>query len=191
MTWGECKLAALRTMFANEGMVLTVDDSNQEYVNAMPEKANEALQMLAIAARPILRRSALTAEEEETVDLKELFPDFRAIDEVTRDGESAPYALEADRYLRIQGGTYTIVYAAYPEKITAETEDETEIDIAPECAVLLPLYIASELYKEDELATATIWRNEFEDGLEKVRKAYGAQGGGMKASTRASSTGWW
>ena len=34
MTWGECRLAALQTMFANEGKTLTADDSNQEYLDA-------------------------------------------------------------------------------------------------------------------------------------------------------------
>lgn len=31
MTWGEVKLAALQTMFANEGEVLTPDDINQRH----------------------------------------------------------------------------------------------------------------------------------------------------------------
>ena len=55
MTWGECRLAALQTMFANEGKTLTADDSNQEYLDAMPAKANEALQQLCTVGRPLLR----------------------------------------------------------------------------------------------------------------------------------------
>lgn len=47
MTWGDVKLAALQTMFSNEGEVLTPDDINQDYINAMPAKANEALQQVA------------------------------------------------------------------------------------------------------------------------------------------------
>lgn len=39
MTWGDVKLIALQTMFSNEGAVITVDDINQEYINAMPGKA--------------------------------------------------------------------------------------------------------------------------------------------------------
>ena len=60
MTWGECRLAALQTMFANEGKTLTVDDSNQEYLDAMPAKANEALQQLCTVGRP--RLAAYTVE---------------------------------------------------------------------------------------------------------------------------------
>ena len=51
MTWGQCKLIALQTMFSNEGADITVDDSNQDYVHAMPGKANEALQQLATVVR--------------------------------------------------------------------------------------------------------------------------------------------
>lgn len=31
MTWGDVKLAALQTMYSNEGAVLTEDDINREY----------------------------------------------------------------------------------------------------------------------------------------------------------------
>ena len=55
MTWGDVKLAALQTMYSNEGAVLTEDDINREYINAMPAKANEALQQIASVGRPILK----------------------------------------------------------------------------------------------------------------------------------------
>lgn len=55
MTWGDVKLIALQTMFSNEGAVITVDDINQEYINAMPGKANEAMQQITAVGRPILK----------------------------------------------------------------------------------------------------------------------------------------
>ena len=55
MTWGEVKLIALQTMFSNEGPNLSVDDINQEYLYAMPGKANEAMQQIAAVGRPILK----------------------------------------------------------------------------------------------------------------------------------------
>ena len=36
MTWGEVKLAALQRIFSNDGTALNKDDSNEEYLNAMP-----------------------------------------------------------------------------------------------------------------------------------------------------------
>ena len=50
MTWGDVKLIALQTMFSNEGPALSVDDINQEYLYAMPGKANEAMQQIAAVA---------------------------------------------------------------------------------------------------------------------------------------------
>ena len=66
------------------------------------------------------------------------------------------------------------------------------LDALPEeAAALVPLYIASELYKEDDLSMATMWRNEYEDGLEKLRQAYAATGGGIRPGRIRNTTGWW
>ena len=56
MLWKECKLIALQTMFSNEGADINVDDSNQDYIDAMPGKANEALHQIAMVGRPILKQ---------------------------------------------------------------------------------------------------------------------------------------
>lgn len=59
-------------------------------------------------------------------------------------------------------GNYIIKYKAYPPTITTETEDSYELPLDPEVAVLLPLYMASQLYKDDDIGIATGYRNEFE-----------------------------
>lgn len=217
MTWGECRLAALQTMFANEGTQIEVDDTNQEYLNAMPAKANEAAHLLALAGRPRRKRFTIEvrggAEAEETEEkltlpqtaeryricLRHYRQDFRAIGEVKLEnadgyGAAEDWQMEGDDELLVPGdaeGTYTVWYDAYPQKFTAQTEDTETIDLPEELCVLMPLYIASELYKEDELAMATMWRNEFEDGLAKVREAYEKSITSRGAGTRPSVTGWW
>lgn len=65
-------------------------------------------------------------------------------------------------------GNFTIYYRAYPVQITAETEDEYELPIDPEVYVLLPLYMASQLYKDDDNGIATAYRNEFEVGFDRL-----------------------
>lgn len=55
MTWGEVKLAALQRIFSNDGVTLNKDDSNEEYLNAMPAVANEALTILTGVGVPLLR----------------------------------------------------------------------------------------------------------------------------------------
>ena len=65
-------------------------------------------------------------------------------------------------------GNFTIYYRAYPVQITAETTDDYELPIDPEVYVLLPLYMASQLYKDDDNGIATAYRNEFEVGFDRL-----------------------
>lgn len=77
------------------------------------------------------------------------------------------YFQEADKTLvipRDKTGIYVIHYRAYPQRITLETEDDYEMSLDPEVADLLPLYMASQIYKDDDLGIATQYRNEFEVG---------------------------
>ena len=107
------------------------------------------------------------------------------------DYDVIPYThctLFAGRYLKFPEsaiGTFEYFYDAMPEPITQNTPDETEIQIAPEAVVLVPLYMASELYKDDDLSTATYYRNEFEAGLSLLRNNV------TGSSKFTSSTGWW
>ena len=50
--------------------------------------------------------------------------------------------------------------------IDNDTEDNYEVELDESACVLIPLYIASELYKDDDIALATQYRNEFEAGLQ-------------------------
>ena len=79
------------------------------------------------------------------------------------------YFQEADKTLVIQRdkpGIYVIHYRAYPQHLTLATPDDTELSLDPDVAVLIPLYMASQLYKDDDNAIATVYRNEFEVGRE-------------------------
>lgn len=66
----------------------------------------------------------------------------------------------------MKDGEYLIKYQPYVEKITEDTSDDYELPLEHETAVLLPLYMASELYKDDDLSLATIYRNEFEAAVD-------------------------
>ena len=128
-------------------------------------------------------------------------PRFRCIDRGTvmlDDGNiydvAEDWSIEGDDVLVIPGnveGEYTVWYRAYPQAITTQTPDDEVIDMTPDAAALIPLYIAAELYKEDELAMATVLRNEYEDGLQKLQAAWQASAAGMRAETARNTTGWW
>ena len=66
-------------------------------------------------------------------------------------------------------GNYTIYYRAYPDVISNVTPDDYELNVAPEIAVILPLYMASQLYKDDDNGVATAYRNEFEVAFERLQ----------------------
>ena len=85
--------------------------------------------------------------------------------------QTSQYYRESDGILvldREDAGSYTVYYNAYPEEITALTEDDYELPLDKEVVVLMPLYMASQLYKDDDNGIATSYRNEFEVALENL-----------------------
>ena len=111
-------------------------------------------------------------------ELKSLAPDFYNLFDNSisyEDGNvylnTTDYYRESDHILILPSdkpGMYTIYYHAYPVEITFDTEDDYVLPIDPEVAVLLPLYMASQLYPDDDLAIATTLRNQFEVGLDSL-----------------------
>lgn len=52
------------------------------------------------------------------------------------------------------------------DKIDNDTDNDTVINYPEDACVLIPSYIASQLYKDDDISQATAYRNEFETGLQ-------------------------
>lgn len=52
------------------------------------------------------------------------------------------------------------------DRIDNKTSNDYEFKLAEDACVLIPLYIASQLYKDDDISQATAYRNEFEVGLQ-------------------------
>lgn len=112
-------------------------------------------------------------------DMKALAPDFYMIDPqgIYYEGERQTYLQTSDFYQegtktlvldRDMVGSFTVYYRAYPEEITKDTLDTYELPIDPEVYALLPLYMASQIYKDDDFGVATSYRNEFEIGFERL-----------------------
>lgn len=59
----------------------------------------------------------------------------------------------------------TIKYRKSPQYFTNNTEFDTIIELPQNICVIIPLYLASELYKDDDIAIATQYRNQFETEL--------------------------
>ena len=219
MTWKDVKVAVLQRCFAITDGNLIEDDTTREYLTAAPAAANEALELLATAGRFLKRAlvirqgdgEGMREENGETVilqplgsgwnryDLSALAPDFYGLngDGVYFEGDGhycrpADWTLEAGRVLVLpagKAGAWRLWYNAYPKEITAETEDGYELPLYPEMAALLPLYIASQVYKDDDIGVAVQYRNEFEVGREALLSGNGRESMGKDYWT--STTGWW
>ena len=77
------------------------------------------------------------------------------------------YYQEADKTLvipRDKPGIYLIHYRAYPQQITLATPDDYEFSLDPDVAALIPMYMASQIYMDDDPSIATSYRNYFEVG---------------------------
>lgn len=176
MTWKDVKIATLQKMFAAEGNDIPTDGSADDYIYAMPYVANEALNMLATAGRFLIKSVVIEHDgENNKYDMKALVDDYYDIDKIIYEKDTA--YREFSNYLMENGklvfrgcpsGSYTVYYRAYPQVITEDTDNDYELPLQPEVVVLIPLYMASQLYKEDDNAIATTYRNEFEVGFERL-----------------------
>lgn len=114
-------------------------------------------------------------------DLSKLVPDFYMVDmeeliyegdaNVSRYSAISDFFQEGFKVLVLPKdvpGNYKVHYKAYPQNLTNESPDDLELAIDPEIAAIMPLYMASQLYKDDDSGIATVYRNEFEVAFERL-----------------------
>lgn len=184
MTWGDIQLAVLHKLFVSDGQTILVNDSTSPYIAAMPLAANEGLMLLAACGKYIPKTiETETAEGVTDLSLKELAENFLSLreNEVFLNGRHTDgYTLISGERMLLYGiGKWIIGYNAYPQKITQATDKDYVLDVPEDAAVLLPLYIAAELYKDEDPQTAAIYRNEFEAGREALLYRDTAKSGHM------------
>jgi len=121
-------------------------------------------------------------EEVIRYNLKELIPDFYQIYAgkvyVERNGSprylaSSEYYTEANDTIVFRSdrpGLYTVYYKKYAQEITKTTPDDYVLPLDKEVAAIIPLYIASQLYKDDDNGIATTYRNEFETAFDRLKQ---------------------
>lgn len=184
MTWGDIQLSVLHKLFVSDGQTILVNDSTSPYIAAMPLTANEGLMLLAACGKYIPKTiETETAEGVTDLSLKELAENFLSLREndVFLNGRHTDgYTLIGGERMLLYGiGKWIIGYNAYPQKITQATDKDYVLDVPEDAAVLLPLYIAAELYKDEDPQTAAIYRNEFEAGREALLYRDTAKSGHM------------
>lgn len=174
MTWGEIQIESLKKMFLNKEVLIIdkLDEYKQDkkyktYLDAMPQACNEAINYI-INLEPIIKVEELekTAENDK-YDLKALFSDYKKFYNINTE-YSTMWKMLTKNIIKIDGwkqGNIDIYYEAYPKRVTGTMTATTKIDLEETFARLIPLYIAGELYKDDDLTLSTMYMNEFMTSL--------------------------
>lgn len=192
MTWAEIQLASIRKMFLNTTKLtkedlpdLRNDKKYMTYLDAMPDAANEGIMIMLTRGKPkiaqvILNKSSVNTEFAiegySCFELPELLDNYLELDRVfVNGGDYQGYVLRDNRYLYLDNSLikeYNIIvsYKTYPDRITSKTSDNTTIDLPLDMVSILPLYIASELYKDDDYQQSVMFKNEFETELANMRR---------------------
>lgn len=199
-TWDEIRVISLQKMFLITGDQIEENDGTKPYLAAMPGAYNEAVELLSTTNRFIQKEHRIECDGTQkkiSVNLKKEIPDLYQMKpngiyfDDGRSGVTSYYGYElvGDEYLVLNGrkkGTYHIFYRAYPLRVKSGMKGDTDLQLDDDVAVLVPLYIASQLYKDDDISIATTYRNEFEVGREVLMN----ERNGSFAAQFVSKTGW-
>lgn len=199
-TWDEIRVTVLQKLFLIDGGTVVEDGSTKAYLAAMPSAYNEATRLLSTTNRYITKYFEVPSDglqEVIEIDLNSIVDDLFQLKPngiYFSDTEGKVYEYDQEDYfgndiLLLNGknyGVYRVYYHAYPLKATAETEGTADMQLDPDVASLVPLYMASQLYKDDDNGIATSYRNEFEVGRELLMRERHNGGSG----TFICTTGW-
>ena len=196
MNWGDIKLITLQKLFSNDTSQIIVDDTTSPYIAAMPGAANACLNYIASSVRHIIKSIEIENDGDKDikhVSMKELAPDFYSLDKVyIGDDLRRTYDYRfvgVDMLLLGRPGTFTVFYKAYPEQITADTADDYEMPLYPEVCSLIPWFMASQLYKDDDPSLSTVYWNEFSALLEEIKNNFSDNNG--YDDEFVDTKGWW
>lgn len=169
MTWGEIQIESLKKMFLNNDD-LKIDDletykTNKKYktyIYAMPQACNEAINYITNLI-PVIKSYELTIDKER-IDLSTLIDDFKCVQNIIT---TRKWNMETNSIIKFDeaNGTAIIYYEANTKIIDSDTETSESIEINKDCVRYIPLYIAAELYKDDDLTLSTVYMNEFMNNI--------------------------
>lgn len=182
MKWGEIQIESLKKMFLNNDNLevskleeYKKDKKYKTYLFAMPQACNEAINYLLDNGIPFIQSYELTkSEDSNKYELENLIDNFKCITEIVCD-EAINYKTIGNNILVIDNwkeSPITIFYESYVDDITEKTSPTFEIEINKQLTRLIPLYIAGELYKDDDISLATMYMNEFINNVERIAQRY-------------------
>ena len=189
MNIGEIKIEALKLMFVNYGFNITTEDlttieSDENYGSYLVNMEGSILRaldrienncVLPLKTKIITKTDYKERSNYLELDLTEI-EDFcfleRIIETDVNGLKNTHFQFEIegnDLILENKNSSYKLIY--YPKIIFKETlTDSTDIPIPNNIARLIPYFVKSELYQEEEPALASEARNLFEASLEDLKR---------------------
>ena len=190
MTLGEISRVVLQKSYTNEEKfedeivdIISDDEYSLHCQNIIPA-LNEVIQKLdkyQQKTESILINKAWIEENNNNssiINMKTKFTDFKSLEfkgVYLNNKQFTNYEVRSNRYIILpmltQNEEYTIFYRKKPKFFNIdniENELDIEINLDDELIVLIPFYIASQILKDENISLATIYRNEFEAGLDDI-----------------------
>ena len=185
MRLGEIKIEALKMMFLNYEENLTIDNLNNylkndnysSYLVNMPGSINRCIAYLeqkrVLPSKVIELTDIGNSNNYFKFDLSTI-SDFSSIDRVIFESNNGSYGGNIDYILEgrtlllkpiADGEIYRLLYKPKIARVTNVSENSLELGIPDEIACLIPYFIKSELFRDDEPAEAGEARNWFEQNL--------------------------
>lgn len=172
MNWGQIQIESLKKMFLNNEELeidkleeYKTDKKYKTYLYAMPQACNEAINYIIENGKPLIKEYKLKKKEKNKYNLPQQVPNFKRLYQIVYDGDNKPdWYVEGNNVLVInnwKSGDITVYYESYHDLITSSTSSSFSLDLDNQMVVLIPLYIAAELYKDDDVQLATMYMNEF------------------------------
>ena len=171
MNWGEIQIESLKKMFLNNNDLSINNLTNYKndkkyktYLFAMPQACNEAIDYICSQLPATSDLFDLDKNEDNNYyNLEELIDGFSKLVDVIS-SEKILWKMINRNILYIpnwNNGEIRLLCETKPDKIKSTTPDKKNIDLPDEYVRLIPLYIAGELYKDDDLTLSTMYMNEF------------------------------
>lgn len=177
MNWGDIQIESLKKMFLNNDVISKEnlneykgDKKYRTYLAAMPQVANEAIHYIIEKGKPYIKELKILIDNpKDPIDLMKLAPDFKCISEIVCQRRPVlDYRIIGNNILLLNEDykEVFVYYEAYPEMITSTTLADQLIPLDRQFVSLIPLYIAGELYKDDDISLSTMYMNEFLSNME-------------------------
>lgn len=185
ITWKNIKESAYRLMFLEPREYESYDEAVIEAANyalvilteEFPLKAVYDIMQTAVDEEGMneydLRQLSMQGDEETFLGFVDDAP-ILALCEGTGWQEAHEAQILLDRYVflpKTAEGLYRVVYKKAPQRIDGNTAEEHALELSAAANNLMPLLMAYRVFKDDDMAKAAQYYNEFRDMLWAIKRA--------------------